>query len=290
MNSMTGYGYNEVQESSFLLSVEIKSYNNRFLDIVHNFPFYLAPFELEIDARVKKIAQRGHVEVSVRIKQTSSDIDVLVDEPTVLRYKGAFDEIARVAGLSDSHASISDYLSAEGVLTSVRQNDAQIYEQALFSALDAALVQFGQSKAREGAATAHDLSVLASKLEQGLEGVKSHALELESTLKENLLSRFEEMLGNQNYDEARILQEVAVLLVKYSVNEEIVRLGTHLKEFDKLLKGNEPVGKRMDFLCQEMNREINTIGSKSQLVEVNLLVVDMKDSLENIREQIRNIE
>ncbi|MBR6086133.1 MAG: DUF1732 domain-containing protein, partial [Spirochaetales bacterium] len=93
-----------------------------------------------------------------------------------------------------------------------------------------------------------------------------------------------------NYDENRILTEVAVMLNRYTINEEVVRLGAHIAEFNKLLKSSEPVGKRLDFLCQEMNREINTIGSKSQIVEVNFEVVNMKDALENIREQIRNIE
>ena len=109
-------------------------------------------------------------------------------------------------------------------------------------------------------------------------------------MKENLLSKFDEMLGSKGYDDNRFLQEVAILLSKYSVNEEIVRLKTHIGSFRNLLFERDPVGKRLDFLAQEMNREINTIGSKSILVEINQHVVGMKDSLENIREQVRNIE
>lgn len=290
MKSMTGYGYHEIQTEQFQISVEVKSYNNRFLDIVHNIPYYLAPFEIEIDERVKQHAGRGHVEVSVRVKQLASDMQVVVDDQAVLRYKAAYDEIARVIGMDAPVYDLSDFAQAEGVMTSIRQNDAEIYRLPLFQALDAALQQFGASKAREGEATKRDLSLLSGKLSGGLDVVRTHARELEDMVKTNLRSRFEEMLGSQGYDEGRFLQEVAVMLVKYSVNEEIVRLGTHLKEFGKLLDNAEPVGKRLDFLCQEMNREINTIGSKSQMVEVNLQVVAMKDSLENIREQIRNIE
>ena len=113
---------------------------------------------------------------------------------------------------------------------------------------------------------------------------------LEKMIRDNLTERLNEMLGDKNYDENRILTEVAVMLNRYTINEEVVRLGAHIAEFNKLLKSSEPVGKRLDFLCQEMNREINTIGSKSQIVEVNFEVVNMKDALENIREQIRNIE
>ena len=131
---------------------------------------------------------------------------------------------------------------------------------------------------------------MGTVVSEGLDVIKSHANELEQMVKDTLRSRFVEMLGDQNYDENRILQEVAVMLVKYSVHEEIKRLGVHLKEYFSLLERSEPVGKRLDFLCQEMNREINTIGSKSQMVELNIQVVKMKDGLENIREQIRNIE
>lgn len=290
MKSMTGYGAHEIQNEQFQLSVEVKSYNNRFLDIAHNLPYFLSSYEIEIDEQVKKIASRGHVEVSIRVKQLSSDVQVMVDEQAVLRYKAAFDEIAKVIGSKNLSYDISDFVQADGVLTSLKQNDAEVYRQPLFEALGKALVQFRASKAREGEATCRDLRLMAGKLSEGLDVVKSHAGDLEAMVKNNLKTRFEEMLGNQGYDEGRFLQEVAVLLVKYSVNEEIVRLGTHLVEFDKLLDMDEAVGKRLDFLCQEMNREINTIGSKSQMVDVNLRVVAMKDSLENIREQIRNIE
>jgi uncharacterized protein (TIGR00255 family) len=156
--------------------------------------------------------------------------------------------------------------------------------------LDKALVEFSDSKGREGTATQENLTQLGNQLHSGLDAIAEYAGTLEIKLKENLISRFDEMLGEKGYDENRFLQEVATLLTKYSVNEELVRLKTHIDVFMDLLKSPDPVGKRLDFLCQEMNREINTIGSKSIIVEINQQVVNMKDSLENIREQVRNIE
>ena len=150
--------------------------------------------------------------------------------------------------------------------------------------------QFDEAKAREGEVTRRDLSDLLESIAKSLEVVKANVGKLEEMIRNNLTDRIHEMLGDQKYDENRILTEVAVMLNRYTINEEVVRLGAHIAEFRKLLQSNEPVGKRMDFLSQEMNREINTIGSKSQIVEVNFEVVNMKDSLENIREQIRNIE
>lgn len=289
MKSMTGYGFSESVGEQFQLAVELKSYNNRYLDINHNIPYMLAPYEMEIDKKISDFASRGHVEVNIRVKNLASDVQLYVDEQAVKNYSEAFASIAALSGKA-LKPQLSDYLGSEGVLVSLKGNDSERYRQVLFETLQAALVQFSESKIREGSSTQRDLVRLGTVVSEGLDIIKSHANELEQMVKDTLRSRFTEMLGDQNYDENRILQEVAVMLVKYSVHEEIKRLGVHLKEYFSLLERSEPVGKRLDFLCQEMNREINTIGSKSQMVELNIQVVKMKDGLENIREQIRNIE
>jgi uncharacterized protein (TIGR00255 family) len=289
MNSMTGYGFSESVCEKFQLAVELKSYNNRYLDINHNIPYYLSPFEIEIDNRVKAVAKRGHVEVNIRVKNLVSDVRLMVDPTAVKQYSDAFAQIAALSAKA-LKPQLSDYLSSEGVLSSVNESDSEQYRLLLFSTLEDALSQLAESKQREGNSTKADLKRLGGVLQAGLDVVSSHADELEQLVKTNLRSRFEEMLGDQNYDENRILSEVAVMLVKYSVSEEIKRLAIHLKEYFALLEGTEPVGKRLDFLCQEMNREINAIGSKSQMVALNIQVVKMKDGLENIREQVRNIE
>ncbi len=289
MKSMTGYGFSETLGENFQLAVEVKSYNNRYLDINHNMPYYLAPFEMEIDKQVGLVAKRGRVDVSIRVKNLVSDVKLTVDPIAVAQYTDAFAQIANIAQKA-LKPQLSDYLGSDGVLTSVKESDSEQYRQMLFSTLSEALAQFEESKIREGQSTKEDLISLGKGIESGLSVIVSHADELEELVKGTLRSRFDEMLGDQNYDENRILSEVAVMLVKYSVNEEIKRLGVHLSEYFSLLEQDEPVGKRLDFLCQEMNREINTIGSKSQMVELNLQVVKMKDGLENIREQVRNIE
>ncbi|MBK5201494.1 MAG: YicC family protein [Spirochaetaceae bacterium] len=289
MKSMTGYGSSEILTEGFQLSVEIKSYNNRYLDIITTIPYYLSSFEIPIKTEVKKIASRGHVEVSIRIKMLKSDIIVLVDKEAVAHYSEAFDQMASASGKM-IEPTLSDFLSIDGLLSSVNDSRVDKFNDPLMTTLDKALVQFQDSKNREGLSTQNDLIELAKKIEVSLKIVEARAGELEELVNKSLRIRFDEILGDQNYDENRILQEVAVMLVKSTINEEIKRLHIHLNEFDKLVKVNGPVGKRLDFLCQEMNREINTIGSKSQIAELNLEVVQMKDSLENIREQVRNVE
>lgn len=289
MLSMTGYGYAELLSEDFLLTVEVKSYNNRYLDIVHTIPNSLSRFEQAIDAKIKRIASRGRVEVSVRLRQINVDLTLHVDEKALGEYRGAFDKIKKVAML-DHGPTLADYLGMEGILVSVRDTEVSRYEEPLLQLLDEALVGYLSSKRLEGEATKSDLMRLVDILEKGVDQVDSHTLSLEQKLKGNLLDRFDELLGDKGYDEGRFLQEVATLLSKYSVNEEIVRLRTHIASFKDLLESDEPVGKKLDFLSQEMNREINTIGSKSIIVQINQQVVEMKDSLENIREQVRNIE
>ncbi len=289
MNSMTGYGFAESMGEQFQLAIELKSYNNRYLDINHTIPYVLSPFEIEIDKKIAAVAKRGHVELAIRLKNLVSDVQVVVDPQAVKRYTEAFQTISALSQKA-LKPQLSDYLACEGVLTNLKTGDSEQYREVLFSTLDRALMQFAESKKREGLSTKADLAKLGSGISDGLSVVQKHADELEQMVKDTLRSRFAELLSDQNYDENRILQEVAVMLVKYSVHEEIKRLAIHLKEYFALLERDEPVGKRLDFLCQEMNREINTIGSKSQMVELNIQVVKMKDGLENIREQIRNIE
>lgn len=286
---MTGYGYAEAAHAVFSLSVEIKSYNNRYLEIICNLPPLLSGYESEIATLVSEKAARGRVEVFVKVKTLKSDLQVVVDKEVVERLSEAFDRIGAISGKALKPA-LSDYLGQEGVLVSVSERDGELYREDLFAALNEALDQFTAAKEREGEATALHLSELGKEIESGLAVIEAGADRLEEHIRQNLLKRFDELLGDQQFDENRILQEVAVMLVRFSITEEIKRLGIHLQEYHSLLRTKGPVGKRLDFLCQEMNREINTIGSKSQLVELNLEVVKMKNSLENIREQVRNIE
>lgn len=289
MRSMTGYGAGEVQTESFILSVEIKSYNSRFLEIIHTMPSAFACFESDIDNAIKGVAVRGHVEVNVKYKALRSNVRITVDQGALEQYSGALDQIESSLGRAATF-SFSDLAQVENLITATESFDPQEFRPSLMTAVNQALSVFSESKQREGEVTKADLLRLLDGLDEGFSVVKSNASQLESVIKESLMARFNEMLGDKGYDEGRFLQEVAVLLVKYSINEEICRLSAHIDEARKLINGETPCGKRLDFLCQEMNREINTIGSKNVMVDISQKVVAMKDSLENIREQIRNIE
>lgn len=289
MTSMTGYGFGEVQTLDFVLSVEVKSYNNRFLEIAHVMPPSFSLFEAEIDSSVKAVASRGRVEVNVKFKSLRSQVQVTVDEGMLAQYAEAVSKIEKITG-KQVVFSFADLCAVQNLISETNDLEADAYRPALKEALDIAMKQFAKSRKVEGEATYNDLVRLLDGLSQSFDVVKTDAGKIEDSLRESLLAKFAELLKDRGYDEGRFLQEVAILLVKYSINEEICRLTLHITEAYRLINGDEPCGKKMDFLCQEMNREINTIGSKNILVEISQKVVTMKDCLENIREQIRNIE
>lgn len=285
---MTGYGHGEYRCPEYLIDVEIKSYNNRFLDISHSINPLLSSYEEYIDKEIKNVCRRGHIDVSVRLKTLKSFLSISVDENLVREYKNAFDIIEKIT--ASSSPSSFNYAQLDGVISSDSTTDASLYSLGLSSALEMALSSLREAKKREGEATKKDLEKLISKFDSSLSVILSRREKMEEYFKSVLLEKYDALLGEKGSDDPRFLSEVAALLVKYSINEECSRLRTHIDRFNALLNTEEAVGKEIDFLCQEMNREINTTSSKSQMVEINLEVVKMKDALEDIREQVRNVE
>ncbi len=287
MKSMTGYGYGIYKDDSYVLEVELKSYNNRYLEIQHNISYALSPFESYIDSEIKKVARRGHIDLNVRLKVLEGKVDVSVDKGVLAEYQKAYSEISEMTGL---FPSFSDYLDADGVLNLIRSDDAELYKVGLDSALSEALIMLKDAKEREGRGTKEDLLRLGTDFKRAVDFIDGKSAEIEDYFRTLFSTRYNELRQDKEIDEDRLTQEVTLMMVKYSINEEIKRLSVHLKEYFNLLESDDVVGKRLDFLAQEMNRETNTIASKSSMAEISSMTVIMKDSIENIREQVRNIE
>ena len=288
MKSMTGYGHSIYKSSDYILEVEIKSYNNRYLDISQTINPLLSSYETYVDEEIKKTVSRGHLDVSLKLKTLAMPSELVLDENLLTQYKNSIERISTLTGAALPDAGF--YTTLEGVISNTRTVDQDYYKEGVESATREALAMLDENKKREGEGTKKDLEKLGAKFKASLEIILSKKDEMEEYFKKILLEKYEELLGEKGKDDPRFLSEVAALLVKYSINEECSRLKVHLSEYDKLLESDESVGKKLDFLCQEMNREINTTASKSQMVEINLEVVKMKDALEDIREQARNIE
>ncbi|MDR2797434.1 MAG: YicC family protein [Treponema sp.] len=309
VKSMTGYGYHEQQYPDFSVSVEIKSYNSRFLELLVNLPPYFSSLEPAIRGYLGTWCRRGKVEITVRFKEHNAAFSVSVNRAAVKAYREALEVLGEIFQ-SDEKPSLGLVLGLEGVLGIEKKRDDTGYWQQVESVLSVALAQFDAARDREGKRTEEDILSHLTLLEASVKTVTSYAPTLEVLIQENLRNRFMELLrtsglvfpeggtstrpGFTQVDctslDNRILAETAVLLMKYTISEELARLSAHLAEFRAEMERNPSPGKKLDFLCQEINREVNTIGSKAPLLEVSRVVVDMKDALENIREQLRNVE
>ena len=288
MISMTGYAYREKAGEDISLSVEIKGYNNRFLEIYVNIPSWLSSQEPKIREHIASFCGRGKVEVFVRLREHNAAINVSVNTLAAKAYQDAINVLAGELGFSEK-PGLGLLLGMEGVLDIEKNRNDERYWQAIEPVLMEAAQAFNDERAREGKHTEEDILKSIDQLEASLKTIASFAPSVEASIKENIRTRFAECMGNQ-IDENRILAETAVLLIKYTISEEISRLSSHLGEFRAETGRNPRPGKKLDFLCQEINREINTIGSKSSIFEVNAEVVQMKEALENVREQLRNVE
>ena len=291
MISMTGYSYEEQTLENATVSVEIKSVNSRFLDLTVNLPTYLNALEAFFRQKISEKVARGKVDVYIRIKESHNDGAVTVDTQLARTYYEAYKQIATAAGLAavNPGAALYALINQEGVLNSNRDYDVEKYRTMINPVFDAAFQRFLSDKEREGQNMKKDLLEKLGKLEECAAFFKEWQPKMEAAFKEQITARFNELLG-ENADQNRIMTETAAMLVKYTINEEIVRLCSHISAMKTEINENPIPRKRLDFICQEMNREINTIGSKNQFAEVSAVVINAKDALENIREQSKNVE
>lgn len=288
MTSMTGYSYEEENFSDCTVSVEIKSVNSRFLDLSINLPPFLNPLESYFRGLITEKVVRGKVDVYIRVKELESDVEITADTKAALSYLNAIKKVADAAGYS-TEIPLSLIISQPGVLNSSKNYDTDKYKNLITPVFENSLKTFIADRTREGENLKKDLLAKLSKLEECASFFKEWQPKMEGIFKEQITQKFNELLGD-HADENRIMTETAAMLVKYTINEEIVRLHSHLSAMKKEIETNPVPGKRLDFLCQEVNREINTIGSKNQFAEVGAMVINAKDSIENIREQSKNVE
>ena len=288
MKSMTGFAYREHRDKKHKITITMKSYNNRFLDILIYLPSFLNPLEQKIRAFMSKRILRGRVERYVKAVELGQVAQIAVDPYYVESYVQALQQLAEAAGIREK-IRLSHLLRIEGMLQSEQSLDLDEYWLDFEPVLDSVFKEFDELRKREGRATEKDIVGLLGRIETEISGLEVVAPQLEEKIKNDLRSRFEDLLANR-IDENRILTETAVLLMKSDIHEELVRTRSHLASFKKILQEKGPLGKKLDFICQELNREFNTIGAKNLLSEVDSSIVVLKDALEKIREQLRNVE
>jgi uncharacterized protein (TIGR00255 family) len=226
--------------------------------------------------------------VSLRIREIDAPVAVSADLEAAKSVVAMLHRLSEVCGLQDA-PRLGTILGFEGVVAFERKLDEVALWTRLEPELEACFAEYDESRIREGRSTAADIGAQMARVSASVELISSKAAEIESTIKKQLVARFEETLGDA-VDQGRVLTELASYLMKYTINEELSRLSAHIDSFSRIMETEKAPGKKLDFLCQEMNREVNTIGSKSMMLEVSRAVVELKDALENIREQLRNVE
>ena len=291
MYSMTGYGRGTASVDGRELTIELKSVNNRFLDIGMKLPRQLSFLEDTLRKLLNDGLSRGHVDVFVNYRNLRSDAKtVRVDEALLKAYLTSARESAKALELVDD-LTLSRALTLPDVTTILPADEDQ---QALLelgrSVMTEAIANLKDMRHKEGERLKLDLSARMDTMIGYAQSIERRAPAVVEEYRAKLTARIEELLGETEVDRARLATEVAIFADRAAIDEEIVRLNTHLLHFRELLEADEPVGRKMDFLVQEMNRECNTIGSKANDAELTSIVLLCKAEIEKLREQIQNIE
>jgi uncharacterized protein (TIGR00255 family) len=290
MKSMTGYGRGTCEVAGRRLVVELRSVNHRFLEVKLRLPWNDAAVDGNVTQAIRAQLQRGVVTVSVRDEGGGTAQQVRADVPLARQYVQALEDLR--AGLGIAEAPSLSLLSAlPGVITvGEGVSDSEALWRALQPGLDAALTALVAARAREGAALRADLLARLGTLETLARDLMTLTREAPEHYRRKLRERLDRALKPGEVDAARLAQEIAIVADKMDVSEELTRIAAHVAECRRLCASNDAAGRRLDFLTQELNREVNTIGSKSQSADVAARVVDAKAELERLREQIQNVE
>ena len=289
MLSMTGYGRAMREVDGRQLTIELKSVNHRFLDLSFRMPRNLMFLEDDARKRIGARLSRGHVDVFMTYRNARSDArSVQVDRALFDAYVGALSGLVD-SGVQDDRSLMSIARLPDVLVVTEAEEDQDALRELLKETLDAALDQLIEMRRREGAEMKKDLAFRTDRIEEMTRAVEARYPETVEEYTRRLRASIEELIG-RNVDETRLLTEVAVMADRSAIAEETVRLHAHIAQLRECLEKAEPVGRRIDFLVQELNREVNTISSKSQDVPITQLVVSMKAEIEKLREQLQNIE
>ncbi len=291
IRSMTGYGSAKGTAAGFAITIELRSVNNRYLDLGIKLPRGFLFAESEIKNYIQKKVSRGKLDFFLTLDSVESDqTRIRVNTRLAQAYRDAITEIGQNLELPASISAL-DIARFPDVLSLEKEElDQDAFLQQLFPLLDTALEDFNAMRAREGEKLAEDLLQKADHIEEMVQAVERQAPNTVSAYRERLEAKLREVLADTSAAEERLIAEAAIFADRVATDEETVRLHSHLSQFRKLMEEGSPIGRKLDFLIQEFNREANTIGSKCQDSEIAYLVVELKSEIEKIREQVQNIE
>lgn len=291
IKSMTGYGRGQSQRGNLSFTIEVKSVNHRYADINIKAPRLVAPFEAQIKKQVGAVLKRGKIDIYVtQNNNAQATVKPVVNRNLAMAYLEALQGVRDLDGVGGDVplaylASLPDVVKLEDVSV-VEEEILACLEEALVGALDTIV----SMRTVEGASTGVDMQERLLLLKEMLAGIETQAAAVPLEWQRKLTERLARLQNGAEMDPQRVAQEIAIFADRSDITEELVRFRSHLEQFSDLLTHAEPVGRQMDFLVQELNREANTMGSKSNDALLTRYVVGLKSELEKIREQVQNIE
>lgn len=291
VKSMTGFGREHVVANGREIIVEIRSVNHRYYEFTARTPRSYGYLDEKLKAFLKSGISRGKVEASVTIyNQEGTDAEIELNESVANGYLKALRGSAESLGLEDD-LTLTSIMRLPDVFTVVKKtDDEEVIWNEVKAVAQVALDRFVEMRNVEGRKMYDDISSRLDFIEQTVGNIEMQSPNVSKSYSDRLYAKIKEVLEDKNIDEQRILTEVAIFSEKVAIDEETVRLRSHIAQFRDLIDSDEPVGRKLDFLVQELNREVNTIGSKAQDLSITKMVVDLKSEIEKIREQIQNIE
>ena len=291
IKSMTGFGAGDAETADFKVHIEVKAVNQRFLETNYHMPYSMNMFENQLTKKIKEYASRGKLNINIRFQDLRDKaVTVKVDKGLVAAYGQALQEISSQLELS-APVTAAQIASYPDVLKLNEENaDLEAAQPVLMQAMEQALESFVAMREAEGQNIQRDLLARIGTLENFVGELEKLAPEIVAAYRQRLENLLREYLAKEDIEESRIIQEVALFTDKVNYTEETVRLRSHFDQFRQIITAGEPVGRKLDFLIQEMNREINTVASKANSAGAAQFVVDVKSEIEKIREQIQNIE
>ncbi len=291
MKSMTGYGKGVIEADGRTLTIELKSVNNRYLDINSRLPKAMSGCDEALRREIQSVIKRGSIDVYFNYENVSeSSKTVTVDMALAKEYVSAAKKLRTEFCLDDDFGTTALLRSPEVLKIEYGKDDPEALVKMVSECTAIAVKELDKMRETEGATIRDDLNALVKNIVNALEKVVFRAPKVVEDYRKKLEARIKDALGSVEVDENKLLSEVAFFADKADINEEISRLSSHITQFIDCIKSNEPQGRKLDFISQEMNREINTMGSKSNDAELTNEVLYMKNELEKIKEQIRNIE
>ena len=290
IKSMTGYGKQSMEQNLREYQVEIKSVNHRYLDISVKMPKALSYLEDVVKKIISSNIKRGKIDVFITFTNNSTEgKEIKINTEIAKMYINELKKLADEEGIL-SNIEVTEISKYPDVLTIQNNMEDELIKKELEEVVTKTVQSLIQMRIAEGKKIYEDIGQRLDKIKEIVEKISSLSTGLIDEYVVKLEGRIKELLGNQEIDEARLAQEVVIYADKCSIQEEVTRLRSHISQMKDLLNNDEAVGKKLDFLIQEMNRETNTIGAKSNNLEITNEVINIKTELEDIREQIQNIE